>query len=339
MVEVAWYVFLLVPALLVGLIYLVSLFLIERPPPFPLRGQHAFITGGSSGVGLSTAKELLPLGVHCTLIARDPKKLKEAEDRLRPLASRANVRLLALPADVCDLAQTTAAIARAQAEVGPISAFIHCAGASSPGYFEELPPSTHTAQFSLNYLGAVHCLHALAPALKRLPSSRVVLVGSMGSLSGVFGFTAYSASKFALRGFAESLHMEMAPYGCYVSLICPPDMDTPGFATENRTKPVECAEISGKFGLHSPDVIGRDIVDVLRKWRFLSSVGFDGQALMVLGSGTSPAWSAATLTLELFAMGVLRLVSVVYKMQYNGIVRRIKAKRERGELRPIGKKN
>ena len=339
MVEVAWYVFLLVPLCVAALVYAVALFLVERPPPLTLPGSHAFITGGSSGVGLSTALLLLPLGVHCTIVARDPQRLSEAEARIRQAAAatRSTAKLLAMSADVCDPAQTQAAIARAQAEVGPVSIFIHCAGSSHPGYFEELPPSVHTAQFSINYLGAVNCLHSLVPSFKRQRSTRVLLVASMGALSGIFGFTAYSASKFALRALAESLHMEVAPYGCYVSLICPPDLDTPGFAAENKIKPVECAEISGTFGLHSPDVIARDIVRVLREWRFMSSVGFDGQALTLLATGTSPVASAWTLTVEFFSMGVLRLVSAVYKVQYNAIVGRIKRKREQGQVRPIGK--
>ena len=337
MVEVSWYALMAVPLLLAAVVYLICLCLVERPPPLTLAGSHAFITGASSGVGLSTALRLLPLGVHCTLIARNRQRLSEAEARVRSAAAHSPAKLLAISADVCDLAQTQAAIQRAQAEVGPISLFIHCAGSAAPGYFEELPPSVHTAQYNLHYLGAVNCLHSLVPSLKRQRSSRVVLVASMGGLSGIFGYTAYSASKFALRALAESLHMEVAPYGCYVSLICPPDLDTPGFAEENKRKPVECAEISGTLGLHSPDAIAQDIESVLRRWRFLSSVGFDGRALTLLTSGTSPVSSAWTLTVEFFSMGVLRLVSAMYKVQYNAIVRRIKQKREKGQVRPIGK--
>ena len=341
MVEVSLYALLLIPVVIVGVIYVASLLLIERPPPLALPGSHAFITGGSSGVGLSTALQLLSLGVHVTIIARDPQRLKQAEARMREAVakSKSNAKVLALPCDVCDLSQTTEAIQRAQKELGSISVFIHSAGASSPGYFEELPPSTHLAQYNLHYLGAVNCLHSLVPSFKQQRSTRIVLVASMGALSGIFGFTAYSASKFALRGMAESLHMEMAPYGCFVSVICPPDIDTPGFAVENRTKPLECAEISGNFGLYSPDVIGRDIVDVLRRWRFLSSVGFDGNALMLLGTGTSPAGSAGVLTLEVLSLGILRVVSAVYRVQYNAIVQKIRKKRERGEVRAIGKKD
>ena len=336
----AWlWLLILTPLLLACAVYAVSLFVIERPPPLPLANQHALITGGSSGVGLSTALLLVARGVHVSLLARDPARLRAAEERVLGAArkSAAGARVLAVSCDVCDAEATAAAIARCEASLGAVSIFVHCAGSSTPGYFEELPPSVHEAQFRLHYMGAVHCLHVLVPRMKRLRAGRVVLVASMGALSGVFGYTAYSASKFALRALAESLHMETAPYGTFVSLICPPDIDTPGFAAENRLKPVECAEISEGSGLFSPEAIGRDIVHVLQRWRFLSSVGFDGHALTLLASGTSPASSAATLTLEFFVMGPLRVISAVYRKLYSNIVLRAKRRREAGHLRPIGK--
>lgn len=338
MVEVSWYVFLLVPLVLTSLVYFISLFLIERPPPLPLPGKHAFITGGSSGVGLSTAVLLVKLGIHCTILAREPKRLREAEERIKA-AAKGKAKVLAITCDITDLSSCQSAIQKAQSEVGFISIFIHAAGAASPGYFEELPPSTHLQQFNLHYLGAVNCLHSLVPSFKQQSSCRIILVGSMGSLSAIFGYTAYSASKFALRALAEALQMELAPYGTFVSLVCPPDLDTPGFATENKIKPIECALISEGSGLFSPDVIGENIVEVLKNWRSLSSVGFDGKALTLLAAGTSPASSALTLTVEFFTMGVLRLVSVVYKKSYIGIVEKVKRRREKGEIRAIGKRD
>ena len=71
-------------------------------------------------------------------------------------------------------------------------------------------------------------------------AGHVVLVSSMAGQVGIFGMTAYSASKFALRGFAEALRMECKPHGVKVALVFPPDTDTPGFEQENKTTPPEC---------------------------------------------------------------------------------------------------
>ena len=237
--EVSWYIFLVVPAVALGLLYLVSLLLIERAPPLSLPGQHAFITGGSSGVGLYTALHLVTLGCHVTIVARDKAKLKKAEDALKAAASQHNlhsVRIHSLSCDISDEPATHQAIQQAESTIGPITLFIHCAGSATPGHFEELPTSSHTAHYQLNYMGAIHCLTALVPLFKSRRSGRIVLVSSLCALSGIFGYTAYGASKFALRGMAEALHMETAPYGIFVSVVCPPDTNTPGYEHRERSQ-------------------------------------------------------------------------------------------------------
>ena len=341
MVDISWYMFVLVPAVVVGLLYLVALLLVERPPPLSLPGQHAFITGGSSGVGLYTALQLVSLGCHVTVIARDKAKLKQAEDKLRAEAAKhggssSKTRIQSLSCDICDESQTQQTIQQAESSLGPITLFIHCAGSATPGHFEELPTSSHTAHYSLNYLGAVHCLKAIVPLFKSRRRGRIVLVSSLCALTGIFGYTAYGASKFALRGMAEALHMETAPHGIFVSVVCPPDTNTPGYENENKYKPEETRLISEGSGLYEPAVLGALVADVLQRWRFLASVGFDGRALCLLSTGTSPAGTAGELVLEVCGLGVLRLCSVVYRWMYMRIVRQVKQRRDSGQLPGIG---
>ena len=340
MVEISWYWFVLVPAVAVGLLYLISLLLIERPPPLSLPGQHAFITGGSQGVGLYTALHLVSLGCHVTIIARDKSKLKQAEDRVKAETAKhagsSKTRVQSLSCDITDEQQTHQTIQQAETNLGPVTLLIHCAGSAAPGHFEELPTSTHTAQYALHYLGAVHCLTALVPLFKARRNGRIVLLSSLCGLTGIFGYTAYGASKFALRGMAEALHMETAPYGIFVSVVCPPDTNTPGYENENKHKPEETRLISEGSGLFEPAALGDCVVDVLQHWRFLASVGFDGRALCVLSTGTSPAGSAAELVTEVCGMGVLRLASAVYRWMYMRIVRQVKQRRDSGQLPVVG---
>lgn len=72
---------------------------------------------------------------------------------------------------------------------------------------------------------------------------------------GIFGFTAYCSTKFALRGLAESLVMEVRPYGISVTLCLPPDTDTPGYAMEELTKPPETKALSQMVKLVQPETV------------------------------------------------------------------------------------
>jgi len=73
--------------------------------------------------------------------------------------------------------------------------------------------------------------------------------------AGIFGYTAYCSTKFALRGLAESLAMELQPYDISVTLCLPPDTDTPGYAVEELSKPIETKAISQMAKLVQPEIV------------------------------------------------------------------------------------
>lgn len=78
--------------------------------------------------------------------------------------------------------------------------------------------------------------------------------------SGIFGYSAYASTKFALRGLAETLAMEVAPYNISVTLNLPPDTDTPGFAVEELTKPLETKLISEGGGPMAPEIVAEQLM-------------------------------------------------------------------------------
>src|SRR5438477_366286 len=82
---------------------------------------------------------------------------------------------------------------------------------------------------------------------------------SLAGLIGVFGYTDYCASKFAIVGFSEALRSELKPHGIMVSVLCPPDVDTPGFAVENTTKPPETVAISEGAKPMTPDEVAAEL--------------------------------------------------------------------------------
>ena len=88
-----------------------------------------------------------------------------------------------------------------------------------------------------NYFGGVYCTKCVIDDMKKRRSGgRIVFVSSQAGQLGIFGFTAYSGSKFAIKGFCEALQMEVKPYNISVTIAYPPDTDTPGFKQENLIK-------------------------------------------------------------------------------------------------------
>lgn len=80
-------------------------------------------------------------------------------------------------------------------------------------------------------------------------------------MTGIFGFSGYCCTKFALRGLAESIAMELNPYDVSVTLSLPPDTDTPGFAVEELTKPLETKLISAAGSLVKPEAVAAALIN------------------------------------------------------------------------------
>ena len=98
-----------------------------------------------------------------------------------------------------------------------------------------------------NYLGGVFCSKAVIETMKNRRFGRIVFVSSQAGQIGIYGYTAYSPTKFALRGLAESLQMEVKPYNIFVTVCFPPDTDTPGLQEENLTKVILMNVYSNKL--------------------------------------------------------------------------------------------
>jgi 3-dehydrosphinganine reductase len=243
-----------------------------------------------------------------------------------------------ISADVSKQAPVQEACEKAVQLMGGLDSVICSAGASLPCLFIATPESEFERLMQINYTGIVYVTKTCVPHLIRAgKGGRIVLVSSMAGLSGVAGFTAYSASKFALRGFAESLHMELSgPYGIAVSVVNPPDVDTPMLHRENEIKPLECRQISEGSGLFTAANIAGDIVDAMKSWKFLVNTGMDGKLLAFIASGTSPAHSGLVGTLELLSLGALRVVSLAYRWSYNRIVSHVHQQRVDGKLKDVG---
>jgi 3-dehydrosphinganine reductase len=206
---------------------------------------NVIITGGSSGIGLAIAKEcsLLPQVKRITLIARNLDKLNEAKASLE--ASGVEIQVIS----ACVTDSNEVEKISQQVEMEETTYLLPCAGVSHPGYFSELSPQVFENQIKLNYLGTVHVVKAFLPRMKR---GCITLVSSGAGQIGILGYSAYSPSKFALRGFAECLHMELVASPIHVQIAFPNDTKTPGYEQEQNLKPIECHLMSEAGGLLEP---------------------------------------------------------------------------------------
>jgi len=204
-----------------------------------LSGIHAIVTGGSSGIGLATARLLVERGARVSLVARDRGRLADAQRETRAVQTAS--------IDVTDPDAVDTGFARLTAAEGPCDLLVASAGAAQPGYFETLDLAVFRAQMDLNYFGTLHCVRAVVPAMLQRGSGTIVAVSSDAALIGVFGYTAYAPAKYAVRGLMDTLRAELKPHGIHVACAYPPDTDTPGFARENETKPPETVAVSASI--------------------------------------------------------------------------------------------
>lgn len=240
---------------------------------------HALVTGGSSGLGLATAMLAAERGAHVTLIARDSSRLAEARVRVEGARVDGTQRVLVRSVDVGDRDALMDAIASAAEELGPVERLFACAGYCDPGRFIEMPIESFEEHARVNLLGVVHAARAVAPAMVERGRGHIAMVSSMGGLVGVYGYSAYSAAKFGVTGFAEVLRSEMKPHGVLVTLMAPPNIETPGHAREIAMEPPETKAINGIARTRSPEEVARLFVRGVERGRFLVLPGLSNKLL------------------------------------------------------------
>ena len=244
----------------------------------------AIITGGSSGIGLACAGGLARLGHPLALIARDQARLNLASEKLR--ADGAEVETIAL--DVGDADASADAIDQLAGRSGPPAWLINSAGIAEPGLFLEQPLAAHEAQMRTNYFGSLNLAHATARHMARAGSGRIVFISSGAGLYGIHGYAAYAPSKFAVRGLAEVLRVELAHHGISVTIAYPPDTRTPQLEFEELTKPEATKRITAGGGLWEADAVARKIIEGAQAGRFAVTPGFPTTAVAVFHSLIGP---------------------------------------------------
>jgi len=246
-----------------------------------IAGKCAVVTGGSSGIGRAVAMRLARRGANVFLIARREELLKETVAELEN-AGAASCRFGYFSADVADRAAVEEAIKAAEAECGPVTILVNSAGVSRPGYVEELTIESMESEIKVNYLGTLYTVKRVVAGMMERREGWILNVSSLAGLKGIFGYTGYSGSKFAVIGFSEALRSELRPYNVKVSVLCPPDVDTPMLEGENKVKPPETSKIAEGAKVMRPEDVARAAVAGMERGAPIIIPDFSGKLLNVV---------------------------------------------------------
>ena len=174
-----------------------------------------FITGTSSGLGRAFAEYALARGYNVVATARNVAKMQDLA------AAHPADRLLITQLDVEQPHEAKAAVDAAVARFGRIDVLINNAGYALVGALEETPDAELRAVMNTNFFGAMTMTRAVLPVLRAQRSGAIVNISSLGGQLSFAGFSAYSASKFALEGASEALAEEVAAFGIKVLIVEP----------------------------------------------------------------------------------------------------------------------
>ena len=191
-----------------------------------LSGKNVVITGASSGIGRATALVLAKAGANVVVSARRELELEEVSLQCQDLG----VMAYSYKADVTNLDQMNNLFEFALDELGSIDIWINNAGVGAVGEFTATPMSVHEQVIRTNLIGYMHGAYVSLPYFKDRGAGILINNISLGAYVPEPFATAYSASKFGLRGFTEALRSELVNYrGIHVCDVFPAFIDTPGF--------------------------------------------------------------------------------------------------------------
>lgn len=235
--------------------------------PERFRGKNVLITGGSSGIGLETAVAFAGLGANLFLVARQEGRLKEAAEKIRSrVKTAANITIF--PGDVGCREQIEAIVHEVGQKYGGLHTLINNAGVVSNTLLENTTVEELEQTMKVNYWGMVYALKIAWPYLKAAQNGHIGFVSSVAGFVGIIGYSGYSPSKFAMTGLAECVRMEARDYGIGVTIVFPPDTDTPMLQYENEHAIPECQALGAKANLMKPEVVARQFVDGILNYRF-----------------------------------------------------------------------
>ncbi|MCX6007002.1 MAG: SDR family oxidoreductase [Chloroflexi bacterium] len=244
-------------------------------------GKVVYITGGSQGMGLAAAKLFAAKGASVAVFARRKEVLGQALEKISACCQGPGQKFSFFVMDVSKQDEVNSVMQQAVAAIGVPDVLINCVGRARPGYFRDISYAQFDETIKIDLYGSWNTCSFLVPLMKA-KGGYIVNVSSMCGFIGVFGYTDYCAAKFGVIGFSEALRSEMKQYGITVSVLCPPDTDTPGFVEENKTKPPETVAVSASSSIMQPEAVAAAMLKGMEKGGFMIIPNADGKFTWIM---------------------------------------------------------
>lgn len=195
----------------------------------PRDSLSVLVTGASTGLGLETSLHLAQRGfpVYAAVFREEDRKIPEEQ------AQKRKVEVWTLQMDITDSSSIQRGVETVVRESGGIYGLVNNAGTRLRGCFEDLTDPEIRRLFDTNVFGTMSVTRAVLPYMRASRRGRVVFITSVAGRMGSFGISAYCSTKFAQEGFAESLSLEVAPWGIQVAMVEPGLIQTEAW-TVNR---------------------------------------------------------------------------------------------------------
>ena len=231
-----------------------------------LKKKTAVITGAASGIGRATALAMAEAGCHLALVDVNREELAQTKLKLQRETTRHGTTARTYEVDVSDAEEMHALADQIADDFGDIHIIVNNAGINVTASFEDHTLDDFRRVLDVNLRGVIHGCHFFLPYLKKVDQAHIVNISSAFGIVGVAGQSAYSASKFAVRGLSESLHEEFANSSIGVSVV------HPGCIKTNIVRDAIISDADAADGIRdyfvqkgaAPQVVARRIVRAIR---------------------------------------------------------------------------
>jgi len=228
----------------------------EKAKKFPFLSEFmllddkvAIVTGGGRGIGKAIAVELAKNGADIVIASRDKKEMNSAAKEITALGRKA----LTVKTDVTKLTNIKNMVKKTVKELGKIDILVNNAGILFHGPFEEIKHEQIDATVNVNLVGLMHVTREVISELKKQKEGLIINISSVAGKEGYVDLAVYSATKFGVIGFTESLAGELEDENIRVYAICP---------TATQTKMWE--QISDQPAAHVPEDVALEIIHLIK---------------------------------------------------------------------------